>query len=123
MLKIVSTLDTSIASVSSIKVFPLRYADAKDLATVIQQLFTQPASQNAAGNARAQLFNMMRGGFGGPGGGGGQGTANNSGGSANGSKVTAAADDYSNSLIVSASTELIATITEMVNQIDHPATD
>lgn len=125
MLKIVSILDTSIASVSSIKVFPLRYADAKDLATVIQQLFTQPASQNAAGgNARAQFFNMMRGGFGGPGGAGGPGgNGNSSGGTANGSKVTAAADEFSNSLIVSASTELMATIAEMVTQIDQPATD
>jgi type II secretory pathway component GspD/PulD (secretin) len=122
MLKIVSILDTSIASVSSIKVFPLRYADAKELATVIQQLFTQPAAQNAGGNARAQFFNMMRGGgFGGPGGPGGQG--NNTSGSATGSKVTAAADEYSNSLIVSASTELMATISEMVTQIDQPATD
>ena len=124
MLKIVSILDTSIASVSSIKVFPLRYADAKDLATVIQQLFTQPATQNAGGaNPRAQFFNMMGGGFGGPGGGGGRGNANSSAGTANGSKVTAAADEYSNSLIVSASTELMATITEMVTQIDQPATD
>jgi type II secretory pathway component GspD/PulD (secretin) len=124
MLKIVSILDTSIASVSSIKVFPLRYADAKDLATVIQQLFTQPSNQNAAGNnARAQFFNMMRGGFGGPGGPGGPGNGNSSGGAPNGAKVTAAADEYSNSLIVSASPELMATITEMVSQIDQPATD
>jgi type II secretory pathway component GspD/PulD (secretin) len=124
MLKIVSILDTSIASVSSIKVFPLRYADAKDLATVIQQLFTQPSNQNAAGNnPRAQFFNMMRGGFGGPGGPGGQGNGNSSGGTANGAKVTAAADEYSNSLIVSASQELMATIAEMVSQIDQPATD
>src|SRR5258708_32370822 len=96
MLKIVSTLDTSIASVSSIKVFPLHYADAKDLATVIQQLFTQPAAQNAAGNARAQLFNMMRGGFGGPGGPGGPGgggrNGHNSRGSAGGAELTAAAE-------------------------------
>jgi type II secretory pathway component GspD/PulD (secretin) len=124
MLKIVTILDTSMASASSIKVFPLRYADAKDLATVIQQLFTPSTGQNAAGgNARAQFFNMMRGGFGGPGGPGGQGNDNASSSTANGSKVTAAADEYSNSLIVSASKELMATITEMVGQIDQPATD
>jgi type II secretory pathway component GspD/PulD (secretin) len=124
MLKIVSILDTSIASVSSIKVFPLRYADAKDLATVIQQLFTQSTGQNTAGaNPRAQFFNMMGGGFGGPGGPGAQGNSNSSGGAASGAKVTAAADEYSNSLIVGASKELMATITEMVTQIDQPATD
>lgn len=122
MLRIVSILDTSIASVSSIKVFPLRYADAKDLATVIQQLFTTPANQNAGGgNARAQFFNMMR--FGGAGGPGGQGNGTGNSSTASGAKVTAAADEFSNSLIVSASTELMATITEMVNQIDQPASD
>jgi general secretion pathway protein D len=122
MLKIVAALDTSISSVSSIKVFPLRYADAKELATVIQQLFSQQTGQNNLGNnPRAQFFNMMRGGFGGPGGPGGQG--NNSSGSAAGSKVTAAADDYSNSLIVSASTELMATISDMIKEIDQPASD
>jgi general secretion pathway protein D len=121
MLRIVQALDTSIASVSSIKVFPLRYADAKELATVIQQLFTQQGQQNGGGNnPRAQFFNMMRGGFPGPG--GGQGGANN-GANAAGTKVTAAADEYSNSLIVSASTELMATIADMVQQIDQPATD
>jgi general secretion pathway protein D len=123
MLRIVRALDTSIASVSSIKVFPLRYADAKDLATVIQQLFAPQTAQNAGGNnPRAQFFNMMRGGpFGGPG--GPQGANNNNGANAAGTKVTAAADDYSNSLIVSASTELMATISDMVQQIDQPATD
>jgi general secretion pathway protein D len=120
MLRIVHALDTSIASVASVKVFPLRYADAKALATVIQQLFT-PQTQNAGGNnPRAQFFNMMRGGpFGGQGGGG----AGNNGANAAGTKVTAAADDYSNSLIVSASTELMSTIADMIQQIDQPATD
>jgi hypothetical protein len=65
---------------------------------------------------------MMRGGaFGGPG--GGQGGNNNNGANAAGTKVTAAADEYSNSLIVSASTELMATISDMVQQIDQPAND
>jgi len=123
MLRIVRALDTSIASVSSIKVFPLRYADAKDLATVVQQLFSPQTGQNAGGNnPRAQFFNMMRGGpFGGPG--GAPGGNNNNGANAAGTKVTAAADEYSNSLIVSASTELMATISDMVQQIDQPTTD
>ncbi len=120
MLKIVNALDTSIASVSSIKVFPLRYADAKQLVTVIQQLFGAQGAQGGMGmNPRAQLFNMFRGG-GFPGGPGGQAGASGGG---SGSKVAAAADDYSNSLIVSASTELMATISDMVQQIDQPASD
>ena len=120
MLRIVRALDSSIASVSSIKVFPLRYADAKDLATVIQQLFSPQTGQTPGGNnPRAQFFAMMRGG-GFPG--GAQGN-NNNGANAAGTKVTAAADEYSNSLIVGASSELMATISDMVQQIDQPATD
>jgi general secretion pathway protein D len=39
MLKIVNALDTSMSSASSIKVRPLLYADAKETATLITQLF------------------------------------------------------------------------------------
>jgi general secretion pathway protein D len=124
MLKIVGALDTSIASVSSIKVFQLHYADAKQLASEIQQLFQPQGSQGGQGGGfRAQLFNMMRGGGGFPGGQGGPGGSSGSSGGGAGSKVTAAADDYSNSLIVSASPEVMATITEMVQQIDVPTTE
>ncbi len=80
MVEIVRALDTSISSISSIRVFPLRYADAKELATVVKELFD--TSANARGNqggrggaggggvggAFQQLFN---GGGGFPGGGGG----------------------------------------------------
>lgn len=123
MLRIVNALDTSIASVASIKVFPLKYADAKQLATVIQQLFTAQASGQGM-NPRAQLFNMFGGRFGGGGPGGPGGMPGGGGGSSGGgSKVTAAADDYSNSLIVSASTEMMSTIADMIEQIDQPASD
>ena len=126
MLRIVTALDTSIASVTSIKVYALRYADAKALATVVQQLFTPQASGQGGqgGRGAQQFFNMMqRGGPGGPGGqGGGQGGA--AGGStAGGSKVVASADEYSNSLIVSASPETMAAITTMVEQVDQPVDD
>lgn len=124
MLRIISALDTSIASVSSIRVFPLQFADARQLATVVQQLFAQPA---AATNPRAQIFAMMRGGGGFPGGPGGPGgggmPGGGAGGNAAGSRVVAAADEYSNSLIVSAAPDLMATIADMVIQVDQPISD
>src|SRR5262245_54253456 len=128
MLRIVRALDTSIASVSSIKVFLLRFADAKALATVVQQLFApQTAALGGPGGRAQQFFNMMqRGGPGGGGGGGGPGggQAGAAGGStAGGSKVVASADEYSNSLIVSAAPETMATITTMVEQVDQPVDD
>jgi type II secretory pathway component GspD/PulD (secretin) len=122
MLKIVSALDSSIANVSTIKVFLLRYADAKQLAPVIQQLFAPQTANLGPGGMRAQIFNMLRGGGGGPGGPGGPAGTGAAGGGA-GSKVTAAADEYSNSLIVSASSELMATIADMVKEIDQPIND
>ena len=56
MAQIVKALDTSISGISTIKVFPLRYADAKDLATVLKEIF--PAPSNTGQN------NSGRGGFG-----------------------------------------------------------
>jgi general secretion pathway protein D len=130
MLKIIRALDTSIASISSIKVFQLRFADAKALATTIQQLFA-PQTTGGGGNqnnARQQFFNMMRGGPGGgpPGaaGGGGQaGQTAGTGANAAATRVVAAADENSNSLIVGASEELMTAITDMVNQLDVPMSD
>lgn len=122
MLRVVSALDTSIASVSSIRVFTLQFADARQLATVVQQLFAPAQSGANAMNPRAQLFNMFRGGGpGGPGGGGPQGGS--TGGNAAGSRVVAAADEYSNSLIVSASPDLMETIAKMVTEVDTPQSD
>ena len=50
MTEIVSALDTSISSISTVRVFPLKYADAKQLADTIPQLFQSPTSQQNAAN-------------------------------------------------------------------------
>lgn len=125
ILKIVNALDTSVATVSSIRVFPLHYADAKQLATEIQQLFTQTGGGGGGrgmGGAM-QFLNMMRGGGPGGGFGGGMGGGGGSGGNPAGTKVSATSDDYSNSLVVNAAPEIMNTIEEMVKQIDVPTTD
>ena len=63
MLKIISALDTSIASVSSIRVIPLKYADAKDTATLITSLFaSQGGNQGGNASGRGSLFSMFGGG-------------------------------------------------------------
>ncbi len=129
VLKIVTALDSSIAAVSSIKVFPLRYADAKQLATVIQQLFSPQGSAAGGGNnGRPQLFGPFGGGpfgsFGGPGGPqpGGDGAVTSSGNAAT-TKVTAVADEPSNALVVSAPPELMTTLGDLVRAIDRPVSD
>ncbi len=118
MLEIVHALDTSMASIATIKVFPLNYADAKQLATIIQQIYAPDTSSQNQGGPRGRMFAMFRGRFGGQ---GGQ-QANNQANAA-GSRVVAAADDYSNSLIVSAPSDLMTTISDMVEQIDKPIAD
>ena len=44
MVEIIHALDTSVSSISTIRVFPLRYADAKDFANVLTQLFSPETS-------------------------------------------------------------------------------
>jgi hypothetical protein len=138
MLKIITALDTSIASVSSIRVIPLKYADAKDTATLISSLFTsQGGAQGGNTAGRGGLFSMLAGGGGpfgggGPGGFGGRnggGTGGRSGGGGGGvagaaaAKVVAVGDDRSNSLVISAPADLLATIETMVKEIDQEVDD
>jgi type II secretory pathway component GspD/PulD (secretin) len=127
MLQIITALDTSIASVSSIRVFLLKYEDAKDLATLITQLFAQPTSSQGGGGGgmRGAMFRMFAGG-GFPGGGGAPGGGSGSSGSGSGAvakNVQAVGDERSNALIVTAPPDLLDTIAQMVDKIDQPVSD
>jgi type II secretory pathway component GspD/PulD (secretin) len=128
MLKIVQALDTSIASVSTIKVIPLQYSDAKDTAAMITQLFAQnsnPGNGNFGGGPN----------FGGPGGpGGGPGgffraamqaaaNANARNGNAAATRVVAVADERSNSVVVSAAPGMVSAIEDMLKELDRQVAD
>jgi type II secretory pathway component GspD/PulD (secretin) len=128
--EIVQALDTSISSVSAIRVFPLKYADATELATAVKQLF-EPPTQNNNNDRRTQFLNRFFPG-GGPGGGpdggrGGDGGRRNTGTSPTGNpaapRVIAVADERSNSLVVSAPDELIPTIEQLVSEVDVSVSD
>jgi general secretion pathway protein D len=127
-LKIVAALESSQATASLLKVFPLHYADAKQLAAVVQQLFsTQTSSQSSGGmDPRFQGF-LPGGGFGPPGsppGPSGGGVTDEAGaGSAALGRVVATADETSNSLIVSAPAPSMIAISKLVAQIDQPVAD
>ena len=128
MLKIISALYTSAARSSSIKVFPLRYADAKELATVVQQMFSaEGASQSAdGGNSSAQSSGPPGGSFGPPGSDGPSGSQTSSGSTgrtATAPKVVATADERANSLIVAASPDVIPAVTALVRQLDQQVND
>lgn len=146
MLRIVRALDDSLAASSTVKVYALLYADAKQIATVLQQLFTSTSSSSSSGGSRQGLPSFGQGGpggmpsFGGPGSmgggfGGGQmgggmpgtesgGSRSGSGSSsASGKRVVAVADESSNSVIVSATPDVIATISSLVQQLDVQVSD
>ena len=123
MVEIVNALDTSVSSVSTVRVFPLKYADAKDLATAVKELFQAPTTNQQQGNNPRQFFR----GFGGAGGGGQGGGQGGGGDNATAQRVvphvSAVADDRSNSLVVSAPEEYIPTIEQLVREIDVSVSD
>jgi general secretion pathway protein D len=122
MAEIIKALDTTVSSLSSVKVFALKFADAKTLATVIKEVFTSAdASRNTGrGGGRGGMFNFMGGG---PGGGGDAGGAASSSGRPGAGKVVATADERSNSLIVSAPEDIMPTIEDMVATMDTNVED
>ena len=127
--EIIRALDTSLAGANSVKVYPLRFSDAKEVANVIKELYPAQSSSTTGGNnARGGA-----GGFGGfpgfPGGamgGGGRGGAAASSGGGNraaASRVVAVADEHSNSLIVNAPEDAMPAIEELIRSIDTNVQD
>jgi general secretion pathway protein D len=120
--EIIDALDTSIASISTIRVFPLDFADATQLAEVVRELFSTDALNRAAGGGgipRAVLERFRMGG----GRGGEAATSSESEARQAASRVVAVSDERSNSLIVSAPEELIPTIEELVAKVDTNIAD
>jgi len=126
--EIVRALDTSISGISQIKVYPLRYADATELADIVKNLFETPQSNSRSSRS-------SRGGFGGfPGRFGGGDRGGDRGGSSRGgdgdsealqaaSRVVAVADERANALVVSAPEEYMPTIDQLVSEIDQNVDD
>jgi general secretion pathway protein D len=111
---IVMALDQSISEISSIRVFQLSSADAKETAALITAIFTQDTASSSRGDSR-RFFRppFMRGGD----------DENNNEDSDSAalqasSRVTAAADERTNSVVVGAPDALMPTIESLVNQLD-----
>lgn len=138
--EIIRALDTSIAGATTIKVFPLRFADSKELANVIKELFPAQDSRTGGGNNTGGFggFNGFgnrgpgQGGFGGggfPGGnfGGGNNAAGRTGGAGNNrasaSRVVAVADERSNSVIINAPDDVLPEIEELITRVDTSVED
>ncbi len=124
--QIIRAIDTSVASISTIHIYPLRHADAKELASVITQLFVvtpQAGSQSGGRGGRGGGGFGGFAGFGIPGGPGGGAAPVQSEAKQAESRVVAVADEQSNSLIVSASEELIPAISDVVEKLDTSITE
>ena len=114
MAEIIKALDTSVASISTVRVFPLRYADAKSLANIIKEVFQTPGT--SANNLQARFLQRFRGGPGGQG--DGNAASTGSEGRPGASRVAAVADERGNALVVSAPDDLLPIIEELVKSVD-----
>lgn len=124
MAQIVRALDTSISAITEIRVFPLEHAKATELAEVVNKVFAKPdQNQNAARSNPMEFIARMR--RGGPGGmpGGDQADGGPSEAKLATASVNAVGDERSNSLVVSASDELMPQIATLIRQVDVPTED
>lgn len=124
--EIIAALDTSISSISTIRVFPLRYADASKVAEIVTSLFQENAGSSSGrggGDGGGNPFDRFR--FGGRG--GGDRGGNDAGGSSEArqaaSRVVALADERTNSLVIGAPDEYLPTIEALVKEIDTNVDD
>lgn len=131
IMEIVQALDTALAANVTVRVWPLRYADAKELASVIKEMFPSLSSngQGGSGSPGDYAPPMM---FGGGPGGNAAGGAFDAGdgttapGGQNPTRrvipgVIVVADDRMNALVVSAPSDIQMTIGKLVSQIDKNA--
>lgn len=122
--EIIKAIDSSAEDVTEVKVFHLQYADPTEMASLLTSLFPDQSS-----GAQAPFrFNRGRGGRGGPGAFfAAMASANAGAGNSvqdrikKRNQVMAVADERTSSLVVTATSDLMDQITEMVAQLDHPS--
>ena len=123
--EIIHALDSSVSSISVIRVYTLRYADAKELADVVTQLFESEDAKSSRQqpNQGFPFFGGNRGG-----GRGGQQQAAASAAPTSearqaASRVIAVADETTNSVVVSAPDEFMSAIDDLVAKLDTNTTE
>ena len=117
--EIVQALDTSITSISDLKVFMLQHSEAESVAELVNSLFETEDSDSRSGPSMPRFFGGPRGGP--MGGGDNQSTDAQSAALKAVSRVTAVGDERTNALVVAAPDELMPTISELVAKIDTVA--
>ena len=127
--EIVHALDTSVSSISAIRVFQLQYADSKSLASILTQLFASDQNTSRGGASSGGSGGGGRGSNLPPwaaammgGRGGNQGSTQSAAQIAS-SRVVTVSDDQSNSVIVSAPEAAMTTISDIISRIDTNIAD
>lgn len=117
IVEIIKAIDTHMSDVSQVKVFQLKFANATSASKLITDIFNENPNQNQGNQGgRNQRFIVM----GGPGGGGGGGGGDDK--SKRTVKVTASADDRTNTVVISAPADVMKVIEGVVKELDaNPA--
>ena len=107
----IKQLENTTAKVAGVKIFQLRYADAMNIAEMINQLFgsEQSSSQNQQGGFGPMMFRV-------PGGAGQQTEGNGEAGSA--ARVSAAADSQTNTVVVTGPDDVLEVVAEVIKNMD-----
>lgn len=115
LVKIIKAVDTQMSSVTDVKVFLLKYADADRTAELINEVFKQQAGTPT--NQQNPFVRMMGGG--GRGGrGGGDNQQQGGSGAAQNVPVVASGDDRTNAVVVSGPADVLVIIEQVVKELD-----
>lgn len=119
IIQLVSEIDTNVDDITELQVFPLKFADAYEMSEILKDIFDESNEEET--NSRGG-FRFGRGGpFGGGGDRGGSRSSTNNTESSRiqaMTRVTAVPDPRTNSVIVSAASNLMTQIARMINQLD-----
>jgi len=117
--KLVEEMDQMTESLTMVRVFPLQYADAEEMADLVTEVFLG----NQSGRSRSQQSSSRFGGFFGRFGGGPPGSQQRSSSSSTDDiELTAVADTRTNSVVVTATTEIMDEVAQVIDSLDtNPA--
>lgn len=115
--QILAAVDTAISSVATVQIFQLQFANATEAARLINEVFQQEQQTGEQDPRRA--FQQMFGGRGGRGGPGGRGGDGDEEGSRVQTRIFAAADERTNTVVVTGPEETLLVVADVLEQLDE----
>ncbi|WP_432799596.1 type II secretion system secretin GspD [Poriferisphaera sp. WC338] len=115
--QIIEALDRHVSTIVDVRVFPLDYAEADSTADLINEIFEEDQQSNQQSQNPFARFMMARG-RGGRGGPSAAPAAESSNRSAPSREIKAAADERTNTVVVSGPSEVLDTIASLIEELD-----